>query len=96
MTTATKMATVPRPRSKRLDLSVPSGQLGHFLRHWFDTHEMTQVDLAKELGIQPRTIRKWMEGVAAPSLNDLERLAGELGYADWAALAVAVARFCKR
>ena len=89
-----------RPRSAIKNVSDPRGQLGAFLRAWFDANPTrTDEQMAKAMGVSARAVRKWCEGAASPSVRDLDRLAKFCGMKNWgelAAAAVVVGKQMKR
>ncbi len=73
----------------------PRGQFGMFLRHWLDRRSdrsEAKKGIAKAAGVEPRAVGKWEEGVAGPPLQSLDAIAKEMGYANWATLAIAAVK----
>lgn len=51
----------------------------HPLKRYRDDKQMTQIDLARELGVDPMTISRWERGTRAPRRRDLSRIASITG-----------------
>ena len=49
---------------------------------WFEINKskLSQADVAKAAGVDARTMRRWRDGLAVPSLDALERVLSVLGF----------------
>lgn len=83
-----------KPRSEAKHSDDPRGQFGAYLRDWLDNrHGGDETQLAKDLNVSDRTIRKWCEGSHGPAFGKLDEVAKAMGFADWSKLAAAVVKF---
>jgi transcriptional regulator with XRE-family HTH domain len=49
------------------------------LKSWMARQEITQVELARRLGVSQPTVWEWLNGHSRPSLDNLLALASETG-----------------
>lgn len=77
--------TVARPRKKEPDTSTTAGMFAAYLAHLIDKRGTSPDNLAEATGINRATIFRWLRGDQSPDVDDLDRLAIALGFADaWA------------
>jgi hypothetical protein len=86
----------PQPRQEAKNTNDPRGKFGAFLANWLDRHGVKTADLAVDLQVSERTVRKWREGTHGPAFEDLDRVAETLGYADWSLCYAAALRYCAK
>lgn len=44
------------------------------LRYYLDYYELTQIDLARKLGVSPQSVTNWCKGIKSPRMDKVDAM----------------------